>query len=120
MKKPITLMLVLLSAIFFVFAQDKTLQNQPETITITFKNNSMLLRKYTFVTYAPGSDRNGTYGDFMWPGGIKEFTVVVGTRFYLVDSQQKDLVMSGNKLSGTPFHTVKAEDNGKTINLRKS
>ena len=112
-------MLVLLSAISFVFAQNKTPQNQPETIIITFKNNSMLLQKYTFVTYAPGSDGNGTYGDFMWPGGTKEFTVVVGTRFYLVDSQQKDIVMSGNKLSGTPFHTVKAEDNGKTINLRK-
>ena len=79
----------------------------------------MLLRKYTFVTYAPGSDGNGTYGDFMWPGGTKEFTVVVGTRFYLVDSQQKDTVMSGKKLFGIPFYTVKSEDNGKTINLRK-
>jgi hypothetical protein len=94
-------------------------QNNPVTVKITFKNNSLLFREYTFITYSPGATENGTYGDFLRPGGTKEFTVAVGTRFYLADSKEKDLVMSGQKLSGVPFYTATLADNGKTIHLRK-
>lgn len=114
MKKQLALAIVSLFATLSILAQ-----NQPQTVTITFKNNSLLFRKYTFITYSPGATENGTYGDFLRPGGTKEFTVAVGTRFYLADSQEKDLVMSGQKLSGTPFYTATSADNGKTIHLRK-
>jgi hypothetical protein len=119
MKKQIAFVIVCLSFGVSILAQEKPAQNQTETVTVTFKNNSLLPRKYTFVTYAPGSDENGTYGDMMAPGGTKEFKVVAGTTFYLADNQQKDIVMSGKKLSGKPFYTAVMKDNGKTINLRK-
>ena len=118
MKKQIAFVILCLSFLS-VLAQENPAQNQTETITVIFKNNSLLPRKYTFVTYAPGSDKNGTYSDIMAPGGTKQFNVAVGTTFYIVDSQQRNIVMSGRKLSRTPFYTAVAKDNGKTINLRQ-
>ncbi|MCU0354288.1 MAG: hypothetical protein MUD08_11210 [Cytophagales bacterium] len=119
MKKQIAFVILCLSFSVSVFAQEKPAPNQTQTVTVTFKNNSLLPRKYTFVTYAPGSDGNSTYGKMMAPGGTTEFKVAAGTTFYLADSEQKDIVMSGSKLSGKPFYTAVAKDNGKTINLRK-
>jgi hypothetical protein len=95
------------------FAQEK-----PKKVTVNFKNNSIFPRKYTIVAYSPNSEGNATIGCFILPMGTKKITDVVGTKFYLADSKQVDVVMSGKKLSGTPFYIAKAEDNGKTINLQ--
>jgi len=118
MKKLISIIVILV--IFFasfssVFAQDKS----EKIVTFKFKNNSILPRKYTIVSYSPDTDGNGTNGVMMAPSGTKEFKVLVGTKFYLADSKQVDIVMGGNKLTGTPFYIVKLEDDGKVINLRK-
>lgn len=118
MKKQISIIAILV--IFFtsfssVFAQDKG----DKMVTFKFKNNSILPRKYTIVSYSPDSDGNGTNGMFISPNGTKEFKVLVGTKFYLADSKQVDVVMGGNKLTGTPFYVAKLEDDGKVINLRE-
>ena len=105
---------LLLTAFGTAFAQEKT-----QTITVTFKNNSILPHKYTFITYEPNANGNGTVGVMMRPNGTKEFKVLAGTKFYLANSKQVDVVMSGNKLTGAPFYVAKAEDDGKMIQLRK-
>ena len=118
MKKSISIIVILL--IFFtsfnsVFAQDKG----EKIVTIKFKNNSMLPRKYTFITYAPNSKDNGTTGDYIIPNGTREFKILVSTKIYLANRKQVDLVMGGNQLTGEPFYVAKLEDDGKIINLRK-
>ena len=118
MKKQLSIIAILV--IFFtsfssVFAQDK----KEKTVTFKFKNNSILPHKYTFITYAPNSKENGTFGDFITPNGTKEFKVVVGTKIYLADSKEVKIVMGGNQLTGEPFYVAKLEDDGKVINLRK-
>ena len=107
---------LLLTTFSASFAQEKA---KTVTITVTFKNNSILPHKYTFVTYEPNTDGNGTTGVMMGPNGTREFKVPAGTKFYLADSKQVDVVMSGNKLTGAPFYVAKIEDNGKVISLRK-
>ncbi len=118
MKKQISIIAILV--IFFAsfssgFAQDKA----EKIITFKFKNNSILPRKYTFITYAPNAKSNGTFGDFIVPNGTKELKLVVGTKIYLADRKQVNVVMSGTPLSGEPFYVAKFEDDGKVINLRK-
>lgn len=77
-------------------------------------------RKYTVITYQPSDNGgNGTSGIVLMPMFSKEFEVEVGTRFYIADSEQVDTVMAGQKLTGTPFLTVKAEDKGKIFSLNK-
>jgi hypothetical protein len=118
MKKSISIIAILV--IFFtsfssIFAQDKT----PKVVSVKFKNNSMLPRKYTFVTYAPYAKDNGTIGDIIIPNGTKELKVVVGTKIYLADRKDVKVVMGGNQLTGDPFYIATLEDDGKVINLRK-
>jgi hypothetical protein len=118
MKKQISIIAILV--IFFTsfstsFAQD----NGAKTITFKFKNNSLLPRKYTFITYAPNSKENGTTGDYILPNGTKEFKVLVGTKIYLAERKEVKIVMSGTPLTGEPFYVAKLDDDGKVINLRK-
>ena len=110
----IAIFALLLTAFGTSFAQEKT-----KTVTVTFKNNSLLPHKYTFVTYEPNTNGNGTTGVMMGPYGTREFKVLAGTKFYLANGKQVDVVMSGNKLTGEPFYVAKIEDDGKTIQLRK-
>ena len=87
-------------------------------IPVKFKNNGILPRKVVFITYDPAD--GGTRGVMMMPGGTQEFTVTDGTKFYLADSEQVDVVMGGGKLTSTPpFVTIAKDDSGKTININK-
>ncbi|AEI49861.1 hypothetical protein [Runella slithyformis] len=113
----IALIIVSLGFTSSLLAQEK-LGNNPKTITVTFKNNSLLVRKYSFITYAPNETGNGTTADFMLPYATKEFKVVPGTKFYLASQKEVRVVMSGNRLAGAPFYIAKIEDDGKTVNLR--
>ena len=99
-------------------AQNKT-QTDAKSINITFKNNSLLPRHYNFVTYAPDQDGNGKVGQMLGPNSTVAFTVLAGTKFYLADAKQIDIVMNGKKLTDKPFYTAMTEDDGKTIDLRK-
>jgi hypothetical protein len=91
-----------------------------EKVKISLKNNGVLPRKFMVITYQPSNNGgNGTSGMLLMPTFSKEFEVEVGTRIFIADSQQVDTVMGGKPLTGTPFLTVKAEDNGKTFGLNK-
>lgn len=118
MRNSISIIAILV--MFFASFSSSFAQEQSDKIvTFKFKNNSLLPRKYTFITYAPNSTGNGTFGDMLVPNGTKEFKVLVGTKIYLADRKQVNTVMSGNQLSDEPFYVVKSEDDGKVINLRK-
>ena len=116
----LAVLFIFLGSFYQLFAQEKRTKDNAQKIMVTFKNNSLLPRKYTFITYSPDSDGNGTTGKMMAPNGTTSFEVLVGTKIYLANSQQVNVVMSGNKLTGKPFYVAKAEDANKTIELRKN
>ncbi|MFN3852476.1 MAG: hypothetical protein ACK4NY_23770 [Spirosomataceae bacterium] len=122
MKKQFSIVIfsiVLLSSLIGVFAQASKAAN-PEKVTIKFKNNSLLPRKYTFVLYwNDDSSNNATIGVVLAPYASKEITDVVGAELFIADAAQVNTVMSGKRVSGKPFWVFKKDDSGKTINLRK-
>lgn len=111
----------LLSLSVFTSSEAVAQENKaPKKVTITFKNNSILPRKYTFVTYGPQDrNNNGTEGVVLAPYATKTLTDVVGTELFLANGKQVDVVMSGKSIEGKAFWVFKAEDDGKTIDLRK-
>jgi hypothetical protein len=88
-------------------------------IAITLRNNRALPRKVSLISYAPGETGNGTSIFMLAPlVGTKSFTFPVGTRLYLANSEQVDVVMSGKRIdSGPPFLTVKKEDAKKVFSI---
>ena len=88
-------------------------------VTISLRNNSMLPRKVSLISYAPGETGNGTVVFMLAPlVGVKSFSYPVGTRLYLADSEQVDIVMSGKRIdSRPPFLTVRKEDDKRIISI---
>lgn len=115
MKKQISKIAFLALLSIGAFAQEK----QTQKVTITFKNNSVLPRKYTFVTYwTKDRSNNATEGVVLAPYATKTITDVVGTELFLANDKQINRVMSGKKIEDKAFWVFKSEDNGKVINLR--
>lgn len=112
--KQFTIALVLMIASSFVAAQ----KNESFLITVKIKNNSILPKKITIVSYQPGETGNGTNGVFLMPGSEKKLQFKEGTKIYIADSKQVDTVMSGQRIDNSvPFLIVKKEDNNKVFNL---
>jgi hypothetical protein len=113
-KIALVLVLSVISGIGFASKKDKA-----NKVSITFKNNSLLPRHYTFVTYW-NADRsnNATEGVLLMPYASKTIKDVVGTELFLADSEDVEVVMSGNPIKEKPFWVFKAEDEGKVVNLR--
>lgn len=87
-------------------------------VSFKLRNNSILPKKVAFVTYEPGQTGNGTNIFIMGPYGTSRRRLPIGTKVYLADNAQVDIVMSGKRLdSGKPFLTVTKEDAGKTFNI---
>lgn len=114
--------------IFTVTGDDagKTLLTKPETttrssiplVTVRFRNNSMMPRKISIITYRPDEAGNGTKIMMLMPMGNTKQELPVGTKVYFADEKQVDSVMSGQRIDGSkPFLVVKKEDKGKTINI---
>lgn len=94
-------------------------QISAKTIAIKLRNPSLLPKKITLISYAPGETGNGTTGFMLAPKGTKSFTFPTGTRLYLADSEQVDIVMSGKRIdSGKPFLTVKTDDANKAFDVQ--
>ena len=111
---------ILLASFSTIFAQEKPTKSKVEKVKITFKNNSVLPRKYTFITYWTGDrSNNATEGMVLAPYATKTITDVVGTELFIANTSQVNRVMSGEKIEGKAFWVFKAEDDGKTVNLRK-
>jgi hypothetical protein len=102
------------------FAQEKAVQSKQNTeVAFTLRNASLLPKKITLVSYSPGETGNGTYGFVMMPKGNKRVYYAVGTKLYLADGKQVDVVMSGKRIDASkPFMIVKAEDANKSFDIR--
>ena len=108
-----------ISFIFFVGLLSAHAQENNKKVTVTFVNNSILPKKYTFISYRPGTDSNGTEGKVLAPYGKKTFTEVIGTQIYLANNKEISVVMSGKRIKSKPFWVLKPSDNNKTINLNQ-
>lgn len=106
-----------ISVIFFAGLINVHAQENGKKVTLTFVNNSILPKKYTFVSYRPGTDGNATEGKLLAPYGKKTFTDLVGTQIYIASEKEISIVMSGKRIMSKPFWVIKPSDNNKTINL---
>lgn len=114
----IAIVIPLLTSFSTLFAQEQPTKSKVEKVKITFKNNSVLPRKYTFVTYwTKDRSNNATEGVVLAPYATKTITDVVGTELFIANPSQVNTVMSGEKIEGKAFWVFKTEDDGKTINL---
>ena len=87
-------------------------------VNVRFRNNSLLPRKVTIITYRPDESGNGTNGVFMLPGATIQRSYAIGTKVFIADQQQVDMVMSGKRIdTNKPFLAVQKENEGKTFNI---
>jgi len=112
-------------AIFLVFTGSFICQAQksdsPKLVLVSFKlkNNNLLPKKITMITYRPDEKGNGTAGYFFGSYGSKNYQFPEGTKIYLANSAQVNTVMSGAKISDQlPFLIVKKEDEGKSFIIK--
>ncbi len=97
---------------FIAFAQ----QANADLITIKLKNSSWLPKKCTIISYSPGENGNGTQSYWLLPGGTKEWPFKEGTKLYLANQKQVDVVMSGKSIdNGQPFLIVSKNDKDKVF-----
>lgn len=88
-------------------------------VTLRLRNPSLLPQKITLISYEPDETGNGTTGFVLSPKGSRTVRFPVGTKLYLADSEQVDVVMSGKRIdAGKPFLTVKAEDADKAFDVK--
>lgn len=116
MKKSIFLTTISMLAIaVVVLAQEPTIKS----VKVIFKNGTWLPKNYTFISYSPGESGNGTAGYWLLPGVKKTITYKVGTKIYLANQPQVNVVMSGKRIDNDiPFMIVKESDNDKVISLK--
>lgn len=91
-------------------------RNEQE-IAIRLRNNSIRFRKVALITYKPGESGNSTTIFTMAPYTVTSRNFVIGTRVYIADDRQVDVVMSGKPLTDKPFITVRKDDRGKLFNI---
>lgn len=116
MKKSILLTAICIMAISLsLFAQEPNNQ----TVKVIFKNGTWYPKKYSFISYSPGETGNGTQAYWLFPGLSKTITYKVGTKVYLADQLQVNVVMSGKRIDNEiPFMVVKESDNDKVVSLK--
>ena len=90
-----------------------------QKVTVRLRNPGLLPQRITLISYEPGEVGNGTTGCMLAPKGTKAFRFPVGTKLYLANSEQVDIVMSGKRIdAGKPFLTVKTEDANKAFDVK--
>ncbi|GAA4316855.1 hypothetical protein [Flaviaesturariibacter amylovorans] len=91
-------------------------EGQTSNVKFSIKNSSILPKKVTIISYAPGESQNGTEQITMWPKSVKALYFKAGTRVYLASSKQVGLVMSGKRIDqDKPFLVVSKESESKTF-----
>jgi hypothetical protein len=84
------------------------------------KNNSILLKKRTFIIYQPEQEGNNTLVKWFLPFQKVKFDLPVKTRIYIASDPQVDTVMQGKRIDDDkPFLTVDRKINNITLQLDK-
>lgn len=87
-------------------------------VSFRLHNTSLLPKRVSLISYAPGESGNGTQLFTMLPKGSRTFSFPAGTRLYLANSDQVDIVMSGKRIdTGKPFLTVQQGDAGRAFDI---
>ncbi|MBO0930112.1 hypothetical protein [Fibrella aquatilis] len=90
----------------------------PNMVSFRIRNNSLWPKKVALVSYEPGQPGNGTTIFIMGPYGSSRQRFPVGTKLYLADNAQVDVIMAGKRIdSNKPFLLVKKEDAGQSFNI---
>jgi hypothetical protein len=111
-KKLTFLMAVLLLSLNTLFAGEP----QNENVKIYLRNNSLLPKKVALISYTPGVQGNATRIFVLMPLSRKKYEFKTGTKLYLANNKQVDVVMSGRSLLDQPeFLLVKESDAGKSF-----
>jgi len=108
MKKITTLLLVMSQ---FAFAQT------PQKVNLKMKNNSLLPRHFKFLERYPDNKSPNVFTAYILPGQLYKVELKAGTMLSQVNQQEINANMRGQEAPGKPLLTVKAEDEGKTVNL---
>jgi hypothetical protein len=115
MKKFTFLMALLLLSLNTLFAGEP----QNENVKIYLKNRSILPKKVALISYTPGIQGNATRIFVLMPFSRKKYEFKIGTKLYLVNNKQVDVVMSGRSLLNDPeFLLVKESDAGKSFAVK--
>jgi hypothetical protein len=114
----------LIFCITIFFTNDSSAQKgsaiQPyQTVSVKFKNNSILFSNVKLIAYQPGIPGNSTEGLLLRPLETIQRKFQIGTRIYFANSVQVDTVMSGNPLRGKPFLQITKDDAGKTFDIKE-
>lgn len=89
-----------------------------ETISFRFKNSSFLFKRLILISYTPGDAGNGTRAFWMFPKSTKSFEFKEGTKLYLANQRQVNIVMSGERIdSEKPFLVVSKELANKSVSF---
>jgi hypothetical protein len=93
--------------------------DKPPLISFKLKNNSLLPATITVISYRPDQAGNGTNGFLLIPYASKSFKFPIGTKIYIANSQQVNMMMGGATIAHqAPFLLVKAEDAGKSFKIK--
>jgi hypothetical protein len=98
---------------------DKAMTATPATtdITVSFRNNSLWFKRITLISYKSDEAANGAYIFTLAPYTASRRRFPAGTRLYIADQKQADLVMSGGHLENAPFLLVRQEHQGQTFDI---
>lgn len=99
----------LLVTISFVQLTDK--------ITLKLKNNGLLPREFKFLERHPANKYLNVFTAYILPGASYRVDLKVGTSLAQVTQPEINASMRGQDVTGKPLLVVKANDNGRTINL---
>ena len=102
-----------------VEAKTEAAKNLPlEFVRFKLRNNSLSPIRLSVISYRPDEKGNGTNVFVMLPYTTRAYQLPVGTKIYLANKEQVNIVMSGAKISDQPpFLLVKKEDSNKTFNI---
>ena len=90
-----------------------------KTVAVRLRNTSWLPRKVALISYEPGEIGNSTNIFVMNPKGTRSVRFPVGTKLYIADDKQVDVVMSGKRIDNNkPFLTMKVGDNGQVFDIK--
>jgi hypothetical protein len=106
--------------IIFVTIQTINLYAQSaELVNVKFRNNSLMPKKVTFISYSPNEQGNATRSHLMMPGFSKKIMYAEGTKVYIANSAQIGTVMSGKRIDNQQaFLVVKKSESNKVVKLR--